>query len=157
MIFFIAAILVILDQYSKFLITHRMAYGESIPVIKDIFHLTLISNTGIAFGLFKGGNTFFILTSLVIILGIIIFKERIITKHPLSGKVVIGLIVGGAIGNLIDRIRLRYVVDFLDFRVWPIFNLADSGITIGGITLFILLILNGKKRYAHRKEEDNFR
>ena len=146
MIFYIAAILTIFDQYSKFLIFHRMQYGESIPVIKNVFHLTFVTNTGIAFGFFKGANVVFIIASLIVIAGIVTFKNYIIDKHSLTSKIACGLILGGALGNLIDRIRLGYVIDFLDFRIWPVFNFADSGITIGSLTLIILLLIKGNKK-----------
>ena len=146
MIFIVASILVILDQCSKYLVTHRLGFGQSVSVIPNAFHLTVTSNTGIAFGLFKGNNTILTFSSIVVIVILAFFWKRIIPDRLFSGRLAIGLILGGAIGNLIDRMRFRYVIDFLDFRVWPVFNLADSGITVGALLLFLGLILGGKKR-----------
>lgn len=146
MIFIVASILVILDQYSKYLVIHKLSFGQSIPIIPNAFHLTPISNTGIAFGLFKGNNTILTFSSIVVILILSFFWKRIVPDRLFSGRLAIGFILGGAIGNLIDRIRFKHVIDFLDFRVWPIFNLADSAITVGALMLFLALVWGGEKR-----------
>ena len=101
-------------------------------------------NTGIAFGLFKG-NVIFFIVSTILVIAILVFLLRLESKNY---KVIIplALILGGAIGNLIDRLRFGYVVDFLDFRVWPVFNVADSAITIGGIVLFFILLRSDKAK-----------
>ncbi len=155
MIVIVASILIIIDQYSKYLIIKKLGYGQSLPIIPNIFHLTPISNTGIAFGLFKGNNTILIFSSILVILTLAIFWKRIVPNRLFLGRMAIGLIIGGAVGNLIDRIRFRHVVDFLDFRIWPVFNFADSGITIGTVLLFIVLIFWGNKYNGDRKKESN--
>ncbi|MCX7661597.1 MAG: signal peptidase II, partial [Candidatus Omnitrophica bacterium] len=114
----------------------------SIPIIKNIFHITLVYNTGTAFGLFKDHNLIFIILSLLAIFLIIRHFKDISSDK--SFKVALILIVAGAIGNLIDRISLGYVVDFLDLRIWPVFNLADTSIT-AGILIVIYNMLIKKK------------
>ena len=133
-VFSIASALLILDRVTKYLITSVLFEGQSIPVIPDIFHLTLVLNKGIAFGLFKGRQYFFILLSGLAILSIAAYlwrRRRVGARLSLA----LGLILGGALGNVIDRVRLGHVIDFLDFRVWPVFNVADSAITIGAVLL----------------------
>ncbi len=135
-------IVLILDQLSKFYICRGLSLGRSVPVFKDIFHLSLVYNTGSVFGLFRGKNSLFIIFSLGIIS--FIFRDYSLNKHSYTQekRLAFGLILGGALGNLLDRLRLGYIVDFLDFRVWPVFNLADSAITIGVFLLAIDLIVN---------------
>ena len=95
-----------------------------------VFHLTYVQNTGAAFGFLRGKTLFFIVVA-VLVLGFIIFlAPRLSREKPLLG-LVFGLLLGGALGNLIDRIRFGYVIDFLDFRVWPVFNIADMAIVVG--------------------------
>jgi len=134
LVYFVAFGLVILDQLSKLLILQTFVFGESIPLIPQVLHLTLIQNTGIAFGLFQNnpGLLTAIITACVILL--LIYSIRLHSAHKLE-QWAFGLILGGAFGNLIDRFRFGWVVDFIDLRVWPVFNLADSGITIGVILL----------------------
>ena len=99
-------------------------------IIPPAFHLTYVQNTGAAFGLFKGQQWLFLACS-VVVLGWII--QAFIRQHKLPAVIEIAyaLVLGGSVGNLIDRVRLGYVIDFLDFRVWPVFNIGDSAITVG--------------------------
>ena len=120
------------DQLSKYIITQKIPLGESIPIIKNIFHLTYILNRGAAFGIFKNQIPFFIILAIIAITVILFGLRR---KATLRIEVALSLILSGAIGNLIDRIRLNAVIDFLDFRIWPVFNIADSAITIGAMLL----------------------
>ena len=116
------------DQLTKYIISKKIPLGESIPIIKNIFHLTYILNRGAAFGIFKNQAHFFIIVSVVAITIILILLR---CKRTLGRQIALSLILSGATGNLIDRIRLEAVIDFLDFRIWPVFNIADSAITIG--------------------------
>ena len=134
----IALIIVLLDQFSKFLIKQNLQLNQSIPIIKNIFHFTYVTNTGSAFGLFKGFNILFILFSIIVIAVIFYFLNKIKDYRRLL-QFSVGLLLGGTIGNLIDRLIYGYVIDFIDFRIWPVFNLADSAVTIGVILLIILL------------------
>ena len=133
-LFFIITILVIvLDQITKNIVSLNMKVSQSIPLIKNVLHLTYIQNTGAAFGILQNTNTLLIFISLFVIGGILFYHDKI-PKDKLN-QVCFALILGGAIGNLIDRIKLGFVIDFIDFRIWPSFNLADSALTIGVIWL----------------------
>lgn len=112
---------------------------ETRPVIRDIFHLTLVYNTGGAFGLLRDRNTLFLAVSSVV--SVVLLVQ--LFKAPAGYRFALGLILGGAWGNMIDRLRLGHVIDFLDFRVWPVFNLADTAISIGVALMAVLLFLTG--------------
>ncbi len=135
-IFFLLVLLA--DQYTKLLVQQDMIVGQSIPVIHKIFHFTYVQNSGGAFGILRGRTNLFIIVSIIVILFIVyfMFKEE---KKDYFVKVVCSFVLGGAVSNLIDRLRLGYVVDFVDFQVWPVFNIADSAISIGMVLLFIRL------------------
>ncbi|MFH1198624.1 MAG: signal peptidase II [Candidatus Omnitrophota bacterium] len=135
MIFLIIAVILSLDWLTKFLVIKNLALNQSIPVIKGIFHISLVHNRGAAFGILKNQVPLLILTA-VFAVALIYFniKKNKVKKLTLE-KIALGLILAGAIGNLIDRIYFGYVIDFLDFRIWPVFNVADSAITIGAILL----------------------
>jgi signal peptidase II len=131
MILIIVLTILSLDQLTKFLVTRNLLYNQSLPIIKGIFHLTLIHNRGAAFGILRNQVPLFIFTSIFAIA--LIFLN--LKNNKKSYIIALSLILAGALGNLIDRIFLGYVVDFLDFRIWPVFNIADSAITIGAILL----------------------
>ncbi len=138
-LFVLPLAVVILDQFSKYIVVENMALGESIPIIEKVFHLTYILNPGAAFGMFAHNRLFFIAIA-VIVIGIIIWARREILASPWEVKAGCGLFLGGAIGNLIDRARQGLVIDFFDFRIWPIFNIADIAICIGvGLIIWNLL------------------
>ena len=124
--------ILILDQLTKYIVSQKIPLGRSIPIIKNIFHLTHILNRGAAFGIFKNQIYFFIITAIVAITFILINLYR---RRTLRVEIALSLILSGALGNLIDRIRLKAVIDFLDFRIWPVFNIADTAITIGAVLL----------------------
>ena len=134
MIFVIALLTFLLDRITKFAIITNFSQGDILVVIRKFFRITLVFNTGTAFGLLKGANFLFVVLSLAVIIFILLYthKDR---SARLNLAVPLGLIVGGAVGNLLDRVRYGYVIDFIDFRVWPVFNVADSAITIGMIIL----------------------
>lgn len=138
-LFVLPLAVVILDQFSKYIVVENMALGESIPIIEEVFHLTYILNPGAAFGMFAHNRLFFIAIA-VIVIGIIIWARREILASPLEVKAGCGLFLGGAIGNLIDRAWQGLVIDFFDFRIWPVFNIADIAICIGvGLIIWNLL------------------
>lgn len=141
---FFLILLIISDQISKYIVTGSLYSGKSLPVIKEVFHITLVYNTGAAFGALAGNNILFALISSAVIIYISVYvisglKKGRHLSFPLA------LILAGAVSNLIDRLRFGYVIDFLDFRVWPVFNVADSAITIGAI-LFGYSILRSKDK-----------
>ncbi len=134
---FTVTFVVAMDRLTKILFSNILQSGESIPVIKRIFHFTLVHNTGIAFGLFRdNGFVFFVIPVIaVVLLGYNLYYYHKIGELDLLYIVGFSLIMGGAIGNLADRIMLGYVIDFIDLRVWPVFNIADSAITIGAVII----------------------
>ena len=148
-ILFVSSILVLTDQLSKFVVRKTMLLYESIPVIPDFFHLTYVTNDGMAFGInFPFG--IYIFSTISIIFTIFLFWYLwSIKDQGIIIRTGIGLIIAGAIGNLIDRVFLGEVVDFLDFMIgnyhWYVFNLADSYVTVGmGFILYDSLILERK-------------
>ena len=137
----LALFIVFIDQVSKFYIQTHMVLGISIPIIQDIFHITYILNAGAAFGLFENQTAFFVIIAICMVIAAIYFYPRIPKQYSLL-RFGTGLIVGGAMGNVVDRIKTGYVVDFFDFRIWPIFNIADIGIVCGvGCIIFTIIFL----------------
>ena len=149
-ILFVSAILVLADQISKTVVRNTMSLYESISVIPDFFHLTYVTNDGMAFGInFPLGIYVFSAIS-IIFTGFLFWYLWSIKDDEIVVRTGVALILAGAIGNLIDRIFLGEVVDFLDFMIgdfhWYVFNLADSCVTVGlGFVLYDSLILNRKK------------
>lgn len=137
-IFSTALFIILFDQITKFLIKTNFELSQSYPIIKNIFHLTYILNFGAGFGILQQQKWILIFISIIVI-GIIIFYFDRIKEKEITLQFLVGFILGGTIGNLIDRIIYGFVIDFLDFRIWPIFNFADSFVTIGVIGLIIYL------------------
>jgi signal peptidase II len=150
-----AAIVVALDQASKGLAASHLMPGESISVLGDFIRLTLVHNTGAAFGLFPGSRVPFIVVSVVAI-GVVLYLFFRETYRSVANRVLLGCILGGAIGNLIDRVRLGYVVDFIDIGFgtarWPVFNAADSAVTIGVLLLAWNLARSGRVAAPHSED-----
>lgn len=137
-VFSTALFILVLDQFTKYIIKQNFQLNQSISIIKNILHLTYVTNTGSAFGLFKGFNFVFILFSFIVVIVIVHYLKKINQNEKLL-QFSIGLLLGGTIGNLIDRLAYGSVIDFIDFRIWPVFNIADSAVTISIILLIILL------------------
>ena len=138
-----ALVALIADQVSKYLIRENMAIGESWPR-EGFFRLTHGTNTGSAFGLFQDQTTILTIASLFAI-GFIIYFYHSHSDRAWLTRLTVGLLLGGAVGNLIDRVFAGRVTDFIDVGPWPIFNLADSSITVGITLLIASLILTGGK------------
>jgi signal peptidase II len=136
----LAALVVVSDQLTKRLADDRLRSQRSVPVLDDILRLTYVENRGAAFGLLQDQTVFFILVG-VLVIGVIAASYRYLPRSGFLLHLALGLQLGGAIGNLIDRVRQGYVVDFVDFGYranwWPVFNVADSAIVIG-VTLLAL-------------------
>ncbi len=135
----IMTLVLFLDQGTKLLVVTNLAYGESIPILFHIVAITYVHNFGAAFGIFAGQRMVFILAVLVIVVVFIKWRKDFLQAGPLAmhGG---GLLMGGALGNLVDRVRLGYVVDFIQVGWWPVFNIADSAIVIGAVSLVLLAI-----------------
>jgi signal peptidase II len=143
MLYAIALIAIVVDQYTKLLVRKNMVAGETImvhPALRNIFDLTYTTNTGVAFGMFKEiGPVVSVLAILVV--AIIIYYNNQLSERDVWLRVALGMQMGGAIGNnLIDRLFLGSVVDFLHIHYWPIFNVADSCITVGVVIIVVLMI-----------------
>lgn len=138
-----------LDQVSKLAVARAMAEGESIEVLGDFFRLTYIHNPGAAFGLDVGSPLLHTLFSLVA-LGALGWLFRTAPPGARLLRCSLGMVLGGALGNIADRIRLGEVVDFFDFGLgelrWPVFNVADSFVTVG---ILLLILVYGRHREPH--------
>ena len=132
-----------LDQITKAVVRHSLLLRESIPS-GGPFHITHTFNTGSAFGLFPD-QTFFLIVASFVGIGIllVVYRNHSLSSFPL--RLSIGMQLGGAMGNLVDRVRMGHVTDFIELGFWPIFNLADASIVIGIIILLSLFLLTGKK------------
>ena len=153
-VLFVSAILVLADQISKTIVVKTMSLYESIPVIQNFFHFTYITNDGMAFGInFPFG--YYIFTSVSVLLTLFLFWYLwSVRTHSIVIRLGISFIIAGAIGNLIDRIFLGSVIDFLDFMIgnfhWYVFNLADSYVTVGMVLVLVdSIILEKKRESAH--------
>lgn len=130
------------DQFSKYLVMDRLMLGESRPLIEQVFYLTYVHNPGAAFGILAGKAWFFLMCAALVIIVMTVYNAY---YHPPGvAQLAMGLIVGGAIGNFIDRIRFNAVIDFFDLYWWPVFNVADMAIVSGGILLVFYLIIIDK-------------
>ena len=148
LLFVVAALAIAFDQYTKALVRASMVVGETIivhPALRNIFDLTYTTNTGAAFGMFKGGGPFITVLAAIVV-GVIIYYNRELPAQQRWLRVALGLQMGGAIGNnLIDRPLHGSVVDFLHVHYWPVFNVADSCISIGVAIMALLMIQEGRK------------
>ncbi|MBQ6494918.1 MAG: signal peptidase II [Bacilli bacterium] len=138
-IYLTTIITLLIDIISKVIITNTLTLKESIKIINKFFYITYTKNTGVAFSLLEGSKIFIIIATIIILIVLIKYLNNKYVNR--LEQISYGLIIGGALGNLIDRIIYGYVIDFLDFKIfnynYPIFNLADSAIVIGVIILII--------------------
>ena len=141
----IIAVTVFLDQITKYLTIFYLKPIDTLPLIRDVLHLTYVENTGAAFGMMKDSRWVFMVISSVAIVGILVY---LFWKKPTSKLECLSLsfIVGGGIGNMIDRCYLTYVIDFLDFCAFPtvwmwVFNVADACVCVGGGMLLLWCVL----------------
>ena len=151
-LFVISSALIVIDQYTKFMVTLHIPLSYSINVVEGFFNLTHVRNSGVAFGIFAEQNSEFkpyllIFVSIIAIIAIlVIFHQTEREKRLVQGGLV--LVFSGAIGNLIDRVLHKEVIDFIDIffnnRHWPAFNVADACITIGVMLLAADLLVSGK-------------
>ena len=136
--FLISLCVILLDQLVKFFIRNSMNIGDSIPVIKNIFHITYVTNFGAGFGIMQDKTSLLIWFAIIVIGIILFYYDKIQEKKSL--QIFSGLILGGTISNLTDRLLFGFVTDFLDFRIWPVFNIGDSCVCIGAVFLIIYFI-----------------
>jgi signal peptidase II len=137
----VAGGVLVLDRLTKMWVLRHFYLGESRRVTQ-FFYLTYVQNTGTAFGFLQGNNKALMVLAFVI-LGVLLYSARGLSERGgLCGALGVALVLGGAIGNMIDRFHYGRVIDFLDFRVWPVFNMADSAISVGAVALFVGLWRN---------------
>jgi signal peptidase II len=141
----VALITLILDQISKIVIESLIEYHHSVTIIKDFFKLTIVHNFGISWGILEGKRFIIILGTLIVM--VIIYKLLQTFKNNIRNNIAFGLLIGGMLGNFIDRLFLGYVRDFIDFKIfnynYPVFNISDMGIVIG-IILIIIATIKGE-------------
>ncbi|MCM3739117.1 signal peptidase II [Oceanobacillus luteolus] len=151
--YLIAIIIILIDQFTKWLVVANMELGESIRIIDGFFYLTSHRNSGAAWGILQGQMLFFYIVTVIFIAVAVYYMQKYARNNKLLG-VSLGIILGGAIGNFIDRIFRQEVVDFFNFYIFnynfPIFNIADSALTIGVILIVIVTIMD--ERNEKRKE-----
>ena len=137
----VTALVLILDQVTKALVLANLTLYESwmpIEALRPYFTITYVQNTGAAFGILPNGGIVFPIVAAIVV-GIIIYFYRTLPGRAPLIRIALGMQLGGALGNLIDRLRLGFVVDFFDFKFWPVFNVADSALVVGVIALIILM------------------
>lgn len=143
-----------IDLITKAVVAGNMAVGQTIPIIKDVLHITYVKNVGAAFSMLEGKMTlFYIITPIALIIFIwYLIKNR---KHSMFQNILLSLIIGGTIGNFIDRIIFQYVRDFIDVRLinFAVFNFADICLTIGVILFVIYLIIEIVKETKNKNNE----
>lgn len=143
----VAGAAVLADQLTKQVVGRTLALGDSVDIAGP-FSIHHVENSGIAFGLFGSRTSLVIAVTAVAVGAMLLFFARSGRRHPVL-PVALGLVLGGSIANLIDRIRLGHVTDFLDLVAWPAFNLADSFIVVGVAILFGALVLGDRSHRMH--------
>jgi len=142
----IAALVVLTDQISKYVVTRTMTpYQEwaPIPAIQRLFAITYVTNTGAAFGIFPQASTVFAVVAVVVVIALFFYNRQLESGQWLL-RLSLGLQLGGAVGNLIDRLTRGFVVDFIHFKLWPVWNVADASIVVGVALMAFFLLREGQ-------------
>lgn len=157
--FILTLLVLIFDQLIKVIVVLKLDPFQDVWVIKNVFSLTCVHNYGAAFGILQSQSLLLITLSAAVILYVWINRKKLAGYSKLFQQG-LALALGGSLGNLVDRIRLGYVIDFLDFQVWPVFNIADIAI-VTGVGLVIISLYSDKtkswKKYSRRSVEDSRR
>ncbi|MDH7487150.1 MAG: signal peptidase II [Anaerolineae bacterium] len=151
----VAALVLILDQLSKSWVLRNIPLYETwvpIPALARVFVFRHVTNTGAAFGLFPNGGAILLAIAVVVIVAIVVYTRYLPTERWLV-LLSLGLQLGGALGNLIDRLRFGHVVDFIDFHFWPTFNVADMSLVTGVALLALLMLTEKRERQAQETAE----
>jgi len=143
----VAGAAVVADQLTKQLVGRTLGLGESVDIVGP-FSIHHVQNSGIAFGLFGSRTSIVIVVTAIAVGAMLVFFARSGRRHPVL-PVALGLVLGGSIANLVDRVRLGHVTDFLDLVAWPAFNLADTFIVVGVAILFGALVLADRPHRMH--------
>ena len=147
-----SAFIIFIDQITKFMVKNYMELSDSISVIGNVLRLTFIKNPGMAFGILIGGKLFYTVFASLACVVILVYLFRLKPENYWA-RFALASILGGAIGNLIDRLMYSEVVDFIDIRVihWPVFNFADIAITVGMVILIAVVIFEKKKEESEEE------
>lgn len=148
LMFFLAGGLLFADQFSKWLVVSHLARGESIPLFAG-FHFTYVQNRGAAFGLFQNRIGLFVFVAVVSV-AVIVYYSRCLAPDNRWVQAALAFLLAGAVGNMIDRVFFGYVIDFIDLRFWPVFNIADIVINVGVGMLLVEMFWEGQ---AEEEEE----
>jgi signal peptidase II len=152
--YLIALAVIFIDQVTKWMIVKEMYYGQSITVIENFLYITSHRNRGAAWGILQGQMWFFYLITVVVVVGLIIYIQKLKKQDKWFG-IALALMLGGAIGNFIDRVVRKEVVDFVNTYIFtydfPIFNVADSALVVGVIIMFIMTLFEGKMKKEHKE------
>ncbi|BFJ01787.1 MULTISPECIES: signal peptidase II [Priestia] len=152
--YLIALAVILIDQVTKWMIVKEMYYGQSITVIENFLYITSHRNRGAAWGILQGQMWFFYLITVVVVVGLIIYIQKLKKQDKWFGFA-LALMLGGAIGNFIDRVVRKEVVDFVNTYIFtydfPIFNVADSALVVGVIIMFIMTLFEGKMKKEHKE------
>ena len=155
-LFAIAGLVLLLDFLSKEIIRNNLplfTYWAPFPALEQFFRFTHTSNTGVAFGLFQNANLLFAIFASIVSIGIIFFNQKLEPGNALL-RIALGLQLGGALGNLIDRILFGSVTDFLDFGPWPVFNVADTAVVAGVLLMGFIILREERREQATNLEDD---
>lgn len=152
-------LLVIIDQLTKWIITKNLVYGMTFTVIGGFFDFTYSRNSGGVFGIFQSAGPYFLIASIIALSLILYFYIRLFNKNWVY-RYSLALILAGAVGNIVDRIRLGYVIDFIRLHIgdhfyWPSFNVADASVVIGAFLLLGYAIFKRKPEKEMENEEKN--
>lgn len=144
MIWLMIIAVILLDQISKYIIRAGFEVGETLPVIRDVFHITYVQNRGAAFSMFQNMHLLTIAFPCVAVAVCLVAMVYFRKHGDKISAFALALIAAGGIGNLIDRIGMGFVTDMFDFRVFPVFNVADIGVTCGCALLVLCIVFEGK-------------
>jgi signal peptidase II len=145
----VAIAAVFADQLTKAIVTNRLDLNDQVHIVGP-FSIHHVTNSGIAFGLFASATSIVIFLTTLAVAWMLYFFARSGARHPVL-PVALGLVIGGSVSNLIDRVRLGHVTDFLDFKYWPAFNLADTFIVVGVAALLLALVVSDRNAARPRR------
>lgn len=152
----VTVLIALSDQWTKAIVRGSFALGESRPVVDGFFSLTYVRNTGAAWGILGGQNTSLTILSVVMLVVMVIFRRSFLGNTK-THRLALGLMMGGIVGNLLDRVRLGWVTDFFDFYVsswhWPAFNIADAAICTGVAIYIVSAFWDSQHPLNDRREE----
>jgi len=154
-LYIVAVSVILLDQWTKQLVKTSLelyTYYAPIPALKNFFRITHVTNTGMAFGLFPSGSFLFTLLAPIVSIAIVVYNQKLELGNPLL-RLALGLQLGGALGNLIDRLTQGYVTDFMDFGPWPVWNIADLAVVTG--TALLAFVLFQEERQAKKSNSES--